>query len=48
MGSFEQMMQKEWDFDDLILFFYQIAKAHFDLSKSGICHLDLKPENILL
>lgn len=48
LGSFEQMTNKDWDFDDAILFFYQIAKAHFDLSLSGICHLDLKPENILL
>nr|VVW86794.1 unnamed protein product [Nymphaea colorata] len=43
LGSFEQMMDREWELDELLLFFYQMAKAHFELSKNGICHLDLKP-----
>jgi serine/threonine protein kinase len=48
LGSFEQLMGKDWKLDELMLFFYQMAKAHLELYKNGICHLDLKPENILL
>jgi serine/threonine protein kinase len=48
LGSFEQLMGREWELDDLMLFFYQMAKAHHELFKNKICHLDLKPENILI
>ena len=47
-GSFETLMSKDWEFEELLLFFYQIAKGLFDLSKKDILHLDLKPENILI
>lgn len=48
MGSFETLMKKDWELDELFLFFYEIAKGLFDLSKSQILHLDLKPDNILI
>jgi serine/threonine protein kinase len=41
-------MSKDWKLDELLLFFYEIAMALYDLSKYNILHLDIKPENILI
>ncbi len=35
MGGFDKIMKmkKEWELDELLLFFYEIAKGLFDLAK---------------
>ena len=47
-GSFDNFINQNWSFDELLLFFYEMAKGLFDLFKNQILHLDLKPENILV
>jgi serine/threonine protein kinase len=41
-------MNNKWNFDDLILFTYEIAKGLFDMEVHKLYHLDLKPDNILI
>ena len=34
MGALDSLMKKEWDFDELLLLFFQLSKGLFDLSRN--------------